>query len=300
MNSYNKMIADELNRNVYKYLETNPQPHALSTGLLYGGKRVRDHPLAGHTAYSDDPATLVPSTDNSLMFSDVYDDEMVGGKKYGVSRFVKDMNKISKAIGVKQFLKPIAKASTAKAVQEIEGAGMSGGKKKYGVSRFVKDLNKISKAIGIKQVTKPIAKALTDKAVVKIAGAGYGQDDYYNEMEGAGYGDDEMVGGKKKYGVSRFVKDLGKISKAIGVKQFLKPIAKASTDKAVTEIAGAGRKRGRPAKMCGGAGELYPPAVAKGGKRGSTARGALIKKVMKEQGLNLGQASKYIKEHNLY
>jgi hypothetical protein len=151
---------------------------------------------------------------------------MEGGKRYGVSNFVKDLGKISKAVGLKQFSKPIAKAATAKAVTEIEGAGLEGGR--YNVNKFVKDLGKISKAVGLKQVLKPIAKASTAKAVKEIEGAG-------------------MKGGKR-YGVSNFVKDLGKISKAVGVKQFLKPIAKASTAKAVQEIEGAGRKGGKAAR----------------------------------------------------
>ena len=33
---------------------------------------------------------------------------------------------------------------------------------------------------------------------------------------------------------------------------------------------------------------------------GSTKRGEIIKQVMKEQGLSLPQASKYVKENNLY
>jgi hypothetical protein len=36
-----------------------------------------------------------------------------------------------------------------------------------------------------------------------------------------------------------------------------------------------------------------------GGKKPS-ARGAIVRKVMKEQGLSLPQASKYVKEHGLY
>ena len=71
-------------------------------------------------------------------------------------------------------------------------------------------------------------------------------------------------------------------------------------------------KRGRPKKggengtalYQGGASELYPPTIAKGGKRGvkkgTSKRGDLIKKVMKEKGCNLAQASAYIKQHNLY
>ena len=177
MMSYNRLIADELNKNVERYIQSTAQPYALSTGHLYGGKRVRDHPQQGFTAYSQDPSTLIPS--NSLMMSpSIYDTD-----------------------------------------DTLEGSGISGGK--YSVNKFVRDFNKIGKLI--KPVAKPIVRALTKKAVSKIEGAG----------------------------------------------------------------------------MSGGA-ELYPPTVARGGRRGSTARGELIKKVMREHGLKLGQASKFIKEHGLF
>ena len=39
---------------------------------------------------------------------------------------------------------------------------------------------------------------------------------------------------------------------------------------------------------------------ASGGKKKSSARGAIVKKVMREKGLSLPQASKYVKEHGLY
>jgi hypothetical protein len=107
--------------------------------------------------------------------------------------------------------------------------------------------------------------------------------------------------------VSRFVKDLGKISKAIGLKQFLKPIAEAGTKKAVEKIEGAG-KRGRPKK--GGAllsgydneDMGYPKSLLsyRGGGKGKNARAEIVKKVMKEKGLKLIEASKYVKENNLY
>lgn len=52
-----------------------------------------------------------------------------------------------------------------------------------------------------------------------------------------------------------------------------------------------GGKRGRPKKS--------KSAVATKAKK-SGDRGAIVKKVMKEQGLNLPQASKYVKDHGLY
>jgi len=190
MESYNRLISHALHRNIYDYLDNQPQPDALSSGVLYGGKRVRAHPQAGNTAYNHEPATLIPQ--HSLM-QHKFIENLEGGKKYNVDKFISDFKKIG------QVLKPVA---------------------------------------------KPILTAMTDKAVEKI---------------------------------------------------------KAS---------------GRPRKaLHGGASELYPPSVAKGGARKSTKkttkkttksvsnkkseRGQLISKIMKEKGLNLGQASKYIKEHNL-
>lgn len=317
MMSYNRLIADELNKNVERYIQTTAQPYALSTGHLYGGKRVRDHPQQGFTAYSQDPATLIPS--NSLMFNpSIYDTDDglegsgISGGKYSVNKFVRDFNKIGKL--VKPVAKPIIKALTNKAVSKIVGAGYSGGDYqnygeyeatngggvsggKYSVKKFARDFNKIGKLV--KPVAKPIIKALTDKAVSKIIGAGkrprgrprktplldmqgagISGGDYfgdYSDMEGAG-----ISGGK--YSVNKFVKDFNKIGKL--VKPVAKPIFKALTDKAVGKIIGAG--------------ELYPPTVAKGGKRGNTARGELIKKVMREHGLKLGPASKFIKENGLF
>ena len=37
-----------------------------------------------------------------------------------------------------------------------------------------------------------------------------------------------------------------------------------------------------------------------GGAKPKSARGAIVAKVMKERGLSLGQASKFVKEHGLY
>jgi DNA gyrase inhibitor GyrI len=328
--SYNRLIADELNKNVERYIQTTAQPYALSSGHLYGGKRVRDHPQQGFTAYSQDPATLVPS--NSLMFnSEIYDDDNlegsgISGGKYSVNKFVRDFNKIGKL--VKPVAKPIIRALTNKAVSKIQGAGVCGGSDgvvndyalnvgdygemdgagisggKYSVKKFARDFNKIGKLV--KPVAKPIIKALTDKAVSKIIGAGKRprgrpRKTPLLDMQGAGisggdyYGDYEESSGAGisggKYSVNKFVRDFNKIGKL--VKPVAKPIFKALTNKAVSKIEGAG--------MSGGA-ELYPPTVARGsGVSGGarSARGELIKKVMKEQGLTLGKASKYIKDNGL-
>ena len=58
------------------------------------------------------------------------------------------------------------------------------------------------------------------------------------------------------------------------LKPVVQPISEAFTKKAVEKINGAGRKPNK--------------------------RGEIVKKIMKEKGLNLPMASKYVKEHNLY
>jgi hypothetical protein len=242
------------------------QYHGDLSGTMVGGgsSPMMYNPAGNSVAYP--PIHMASGLEVSSGGAYAGIDGAVGGKKaYGVSRFVKDLGKIGKAIGIKQITKPIAKAATAKAVSEIEGAALSGGKKAYGVSRFVKDLNKISKAVGLKQFTKPIAKAATKKAVKELDGAP--MSDMADVIE-------ETKGGK--YGVSRFVKDLNKIGKAVGIKQITKPIAKAATKKAVSEIEGAGRKGGR------------------------AERARIVKQVMAEKGLSMIEASKYVKAHGLY
>jgi hypothetical protein len=45
---------------------------------------------------------------------------------------------------------------------------------------------------------------------------------------------------------------------------------------------------------------LIEAVKALGGAKKPSLRGAIVKQVMKEQGLSLPMASKYVKEHNLY
>ena len=234
---------------------------------------------------------------------------MKGGrkKKYGLSRFLKDVNKTTKSLGIRKDLRKIADAGVDKAVEEIKG-----GKRKYGLSRLLKDINKTTKSLGIRKDLRKIADAGVDKAVEGIKGSGRRgrprkMKTAVMSMEDLGM--EEMEGGKK-YGLSRLLKDINKTTKSLGIRKYLRQIADAGVEKAVGSIKGAG-KRGRPRK--GGAllsGEdedltgSYPPSLStvyKGGAGGGrNARAEIVRKVMKEKGLNLPQASKYVKEHGLY
>jgi hypothetical protein len=61
------------------------------------------------------------------------------------------------------------------------------------------------------------------------------------------------------------------------------PPALASYNPPVPSVSGKGRKQ-----------------LPHSGKKRESARGAIVAEVMKKHGLNLPQASKYVKEHGLY
>ena len=86
----------------------------------------------------------------------------------------------------------------------------------------------------------------------------------------------QISGGRK----SKFLKGLEDFGEYI--KPVAKPILDVATKKAVEKLQGLGRK---------------PKPT--GGTKSKSARGALVSKLMREKGLSLGQASKYIKEHNM-
>ena len=244
----------------------------------------------------------------------VYNDDMEGGKHgtwNNFRNFEKVLGRVAKTVA--PVAKPIFGALTDRAVQEIQGAGRrprgrpkkmiqqyeenpdeySGGK--HGTwnnfRNFEKVLGSVAKTVA--PVAKPIFGALTDRAVQEIQGSGRGgKHGTWNNFR-------------------NFEKVLGSVAKTVA--PVAKPILGALTDRAVQEIQGSGRRpRGRPK---GGAlisyhpnefqDYSYPPSLMKVQKKGSgikrpNPRGEIVKKVMKQHGLSLSQASSYVKQHNLY
>jgi hypothetical protein len=280
------------------------------------GEKTLDNFLSGSGMEYDEEEEMSSSDEEEEESdSDMEGGMMHGGKKkYGLSRLLKDINKTTKSLGIRKDLRKIADAGTDKAVEKIKGG------KKYGLSRLLKDINKTTKSLGIRKDLRKIADAGTDKAVEKISGAGFegplkGRRGRPRKMKSAVMSMEDlgMEGGKKKkYGLSRLLKDINKTTKSLGIRKYLRQIADAGVEKGIEKIKGAGR-RGRPRK-CGGAllsGEdegltgAYPPALSTvykgaGAKGGRGARAEIVKKVMKEKGLSLPQASKYVKEKGLY
>jgi hypothetical protein len=303
---------------------SQPQLFNSSTPSLFGGKRARQWVLTGENEYAY-PSTLAVGSrgfHRRTLGGSFWGDEngdldgagISGGKKYKVKSFINDVNALGKLIPkstrdamtdkanskiagagisggkkykVKSFIndvnalgklipKSTREAITDKANSKIAGAGISGGKK-YKVKSFINDVNALGKLI-----PKSTREAITDKANSKIAGAGRKRrskkmdiDEWLNggalsSQVMKGSDNEPYIMGGKKYKVKSFVNDVNALGKLIP-----KSTREAMTDKANSKIAGAGR--GRPV----------------------SERGKLIKKIMGEMGMSLGQASKYIKEEGL-
>ena len=127
---------------------------------------------------------------------------------------------------------------------------------------------------------------------------------------------------QKKKGFAKFMRNVGEYVKP-AMKQ-LKPISDALVSKAVEKIQGAGaggraynQKKKGVFKLLRNVGEYVKPLARtlkpvsdalvskavdkiKGAGKPRSARGAIVARVMKEQGLNLPMASKYVKENGLY
>lgn len=116
------------------------------------------------------------------------------------------------------------------------------------------------------------------------------------KMEGAGFLSSLWKG------IKTVAKPLASVAK-VGLS--LAPLPQAQLAAAALDAAGAGKKRGRPSKMKMKGGALVPVANMKsssmaGQGKPKNKRAEIVKKIMKEKGLSMINASKYVKEHNLY
>lgn len=274
MKSYNKYIADLVYKNLDEYIENTPQPETISTQQnrdqypqqLYGGKRVRAHPQPGHTAYSQDPTNLM--TNNNLLLNN---------SSYSGGSFWDDMGNTFKSVGnevLHDVVLPVAKDVGKEALTTyLKGSGIkthiikkSRGRPSKKGGDILGDLGNIGKSVlsEVSPILKEVAKDSL-KSYVKGSGRGRGRP---SKKKGGDIGSDILNGIKE-------------------VAPIVAPL-----------LMGLGRKTTKKS-LKGGAAELYPKAVVGGALSKKSSRGELIKKIMKTHGLNLPQASKYIKENNL-
>lgn len=287
--NYNRQLANDIRDNIDRYLSTHPQAESLSSSYLTGGKRIRAHPQAGFTSYSQDPATLVPSHGN-LMLNTFNDDTYQGSGR-------KPTQRLTNAI----------KQRILNEHPELQKIHLSGGKidfKKI-FENMKKGLHFVSKAAPIISSLAPEEYKDTINKTGDISGKISGMGRVSNCKEGAGFWKDFGDGFMK--GIKGSTKVASKILPIVTAFQpELAPLTGAVIGANQILNKGSGR-RGRPKKMLGG--DLYPPAVEGGkmsnqrkksvGHAKNQARGALVRQLMREKGLTLPQASSYIKQHNI-
>jgi hypothetical protein len=171
------------------------------------------------------------------------------------------------------------------------GGAISGGK--YSAKKFFRDVGRTAKSVGkatlsgLKAVAKnkevqAVGKELLKeglkqgtKALIEYAKSGAGRK--RGKKASIPLSEEvEAVGGK--YSVSKFFKDVGNVGKKIIKNPIVKEVGK--------ELLKEGVKTGIKA-LASGAG-------------GRAKRAEIVKKVMKEKGLKMIEASSYVKQHGLY
>jgi hypothetical protein len=177
--------------------------------------------------------------------------------------------------------------------------GAVGGK--YTAKKFFRDLGHGAKVVGkhtlsgLKAIAKnkevqAVGKELLKegmkqgtKALIEYATSGAGRKKRApRKKKGTDLAEviEETKGGK--YSVGKFFKDVGSVGKKIIKNPIVKQVGK--------ELLKEGLKQGTKALI----------ASASGAGKGRSARAEIVKKVMKEQGLKMIEASKYVKAHGLY
>jgi len=178
--------------------------------------------------------------------------------------------------------------------------GAVGGK--YTAKKFFRDLGHGAKVVGktalsgLKAIAKnkevqAVGKELLKegvkqgtKALIEYATTGAGRKKRApRKKKGTDLAEviEETKGGK--YSVGKFFKDTGKVLGKVAKNPMVKQVGK--------ELLKEGLKQGTKALIASASGA---------GKGGRSARAEIVKKVMKEKGLKMIEASKYVKEHGLY
>ena len=268
------MIMDE--EYIYYSSDEDDSNSSYEDEHLTGGIRARTYVQAGNNAVSA-PYHLVESVDRS-------------GGKFKMKSVAKKVGKVAKPVAKSAIkeAKPIVIAEGKKALKEgiksmlasENGSAATGGRRKKRdlVRSAIDDVEDLGYVIKREDAEK---KRLGRKLDVMDGGKVY-RDGFIRGVEYA-----NQHGGKIHW---------GKVAKKV-VKN---PVARGVISGAVGD--GVTYMTDNPAAGMAAAsavdGGLKGLGRTRGGGRG--ARGAIVSKVMKEKGLSLPQASKYVKDHNLY
>lgn len=283
MESYNRFIADKQLSSVDRMIGRVPQP------TMFGGKRVREHPLPGMSEYDYAERTLAVNGhhDRTAWDDEGGNDEELGGGKLS-KQFWRDFGH-----GFKQGFTKTMEVG----LPLVLGAGGSGG------------------------VRKPRGR-IPGQVLKQTGGAVW-------EGEDGSIHSTPLMSSRRKGGkANKFVNTMKKIGKELKpVAKALKPVAekvfrevivpegkKMLTNYLAGPSASTAVASGRRRRHSGGAliadhpeefhSRHYPKGLesykrpkSTGGAR--SARGALVSKLMKQHGMTLGEASRHIKENGL-
>ena len=315
MENYNRIISSKMLGNIENMIDNIPQP------TLFGGKRQRDFVLPSSTNYSY-PASLsvghlgssgIPKTLGTTFWTDFgetnflqdKEDDPVEGGAYHIGatgevyRSTQLPSKMSKVKGGKMSAKklfkdavPIAKDFGMILAKEGIKQGVKEGFKAKQGGRVTKEFFEAEK-----QLLPKGKKALEEF----LKGAGYD----------SGSSSDEECEDELGYAGSR---KSGFIQAMVGKKPSVSKYGAFNLSKIKDPSNDLINRYGRPKKKGGVLlrdvpaefhSSVYPPALqsytaGKGGARPKSARGAIVSEIMKKHGLSLPEASKYVKQHNLY
>lgn len=320
MQEYNNGITDTLARNTRRSIASLPQP------TMFGGKRARIHPKAGTTQY-DYPGTLAVgrfSQTPRLLGAGFWQD-FGRGFKQG-------------AVGTAKVAAPIVgEIAKDAALSYIRGGKRkkytlgSFAKDLGDVAQPFKE-QVVPVATGVaKEVARDAIKSyLKGGALIKNRPQEFHSDIYPQALASYRPQDSHMFGGKKRKapskrkpkGGARYDSDSDdeEMTGGRGVLDDLVKVSKAAAPYVPLMMMAAGRKK---KKMTGGkgiaddiakiakAGEAYIPLarqammggrkqLPRSGHKREVARGDIVAAVMRQQGISLGAASKYVKDNGLY
>jgi len=275
---YNRLISARILDGYEQMINTLPQSQML------GGKRMRNFVLAG-TNDSDYPATLaVGRMDNEQP------------RTLGAEYFYKDFGKAFDEDGPSGQSGPRMKGEGRSFSDSESDEEMEGGMKMPKSKAIVKGLKKFGKA------SAPIAKELG----MVLAKEGIKEGVKYGAKSASGAGRAEMPHtlpidpakkGTRKPRVPKLPKGLPDLDGGALLRNHpseyhssVYPPALASYNAEMPiGSRGSGRKKKADA-----------PAPAPAPAKRSSARGKIVSEVMKKKGLSLAEASRYVKQHNLY
>ena len=309
MNSYNRQIANRLLHDELKMINNTSQPEMLYNeldglkelhdGVLLGGGRPLKYIQSGNNIQSSEPRTLTVGRDP---FENVPMHLVETGGNIRNRR-----GRPSKAEGGNIFdtLGSVAKTAAPFAPLLMMAAGLE--KKKRGRPKkggsFLSSLGSVAKSLApvAQQVVVPVATQMLQNYMTKGASSGAGLrkrkttkkgGDIFNDLSLLGMGLPAKVkrtrnkGGSCLSGLGSVIKSgsflsgLGSVAKSLApiAQQVAVPVAQQMLTNYMTKGASSG---------------------SGAGLKNTSKRGQLIKQVMAQNGCSLGEASKYIKAHQL-